>query len=1063
MLLRTLPLVFLAPTFLAQDVGVGLERAFPRLRFERPIFLTGAGDGSGRLFVAEQDGVIRVFANDEEVGASEVFLDIRERISRRGNEEGLLGLAFAPDHATSGAFYVHYSSSVKNKVGVVSRFHVHADDPGRADPDSEEVVLEQPQPYRNHNGGSIAFGPDGMLYVSFGDGGAGDDPHAHGQNLATWLGAILRVDVSAGGPGYTLPPDNPFVGRDDARPELWAIGLRNVWRFSFDRESGALWAADIGQDLWEEVDVIERGGNYGWNTHEATHAFEGGVELASGTQHSPPVAEYGRQEGISITGGAVYRGARFPELAGRYYYGDYVSGNLWSCTLDGDVRLERRTGRSIASFGEDDAGELFLLSFDGGLWRLVPSDEPSDVYASWPQRLSESGLFASMEDRTPAPHLVPYEVNVPFWSDGAEKQRFFALPEGEAFGYRAGGSWEIPVGTTLVKTFRAQTGRRLTYLETRVIERKQEGWEAATYVWNEDQTEAELAPEGRQFELWTRDSVKSWHAPSASECASCHIEANGFALGITTAQLHHASQLSDWVERGLLELAADASLDEAHALAASDDAEAALGQRARAWLDVNCAMCHLPDGPGNAAIDLRFGTPLARTGLVDGEAAQGDFGLPGARLLSPGEPASSVLLHRVRTRGDGRMPNVASNEVDEQGAALIEQWIASMESEWVSLFDGESLAGWTQRNGTASYRVEDGAIVGRTTDGSPNSFLCSDRGYSDFELEFEVRVHDRLNSGVQIRSSTRGGFTGRVNGPQVEIEASGGRGAEAGYLYAEAAGGWMTPGDVRTPHKHFVDGEWNAYRVVASGARIQTWINGAQVSDLVHEGMYASHPRGFIGLQVHGIGRGQGPFEVSWRNIRLRELRGEEHGWTPLYNGRDLDGWETSGNWLIEDEGVLAIRPREGEQGWQRYGDYLWSEREYADFVLDLEYSYPPGGNSGVYFRVADREQPVTRGIEAQILDSSGKTGEMTHHDHGGIISTIGASRNMSAAPGEWNRMIVTAIGSQLVVELNGATIVDIDLEGSAVGDRPLSGYIGLQDHGVPHELRFRNIWLKEL
>ncbi len=387
----------------------------------------------------------------------------------------------------------------------------------------------------------------------------------------------------------------------------------------------------------------------------------------------------------------------------------------------------------------------------------------------------------------------------------------------------------------------------------------------------------------------------------------------------------------------------------------------------------------------------------------------------------------------------------------------------SPDGDWVALFDGKSLGGWTQRNGTADYRVEEGAIVGRTKEGSPNSFLCTNRGYSDFELRFEVKIDDPLNSGVQIRSNTRGGPRGRVNGPQVEIEASGAGGAEAGYLYAEAAGGWMTPGDIRKPHKHFNDGKWNAYRVLAVGANIKVWINDVQVSDLTHDGLYESHPRGFIGLQVHGIGAGAGPFEVSWRNIQLREVRSETAGWSQLLNGTDLSGWTTTGNWLVEKDGVIAIRPREGERGWQRYSAYLWSEREYGDFILDIEYSYPAGGNSGVFFRVGDRADPVKTGIECQILDSCKKEGEMTPHDHGGIISTVGASKNMSKSPGEWNRMIVTVRGAHLTVDLNGQNIVDIQLDESPVKDRPARGYIGLQDHGRPHNLRFRRIWIKEL
>jgi hypothetical protein len=384
---------------------------------------------------------------------------------------------------------------------------------------------------------------------------------------------------------------------------------------------------------------------------------------------------------------------------------------------------------------------------------------------------------------------------------------------------------------------------------------------------------------------------------------------------------------------------------------------------------------------------------------------------------------------------------------------------------WVSLFDGKTLDGWTQRNGTATYRVEGDSIVGKTAEGSPNSFLCTDKIYSDFELEFEVRVDAALNSGVQIRSRTRGGTPrGRVNGPQVEIEASGEKGAEAGYLYGEAAGGWMTPEEKRKPHKHFKDGEWNKYRVVAQGTKIQVWINDAMISDLVDTEKYRTHPRGFIGLQVHGVRKGSGPYDVAWRNLRIRELPGGDvDGWVTLYNGKDLDGWKTTGNWLPQDDGSVLIHPRPGEKGWQRYDAYLWSEKKYKDFVLDVEYTYPPKGNSGIYFRVRDVNDPVKTGIEAQILDSSKHEGEMTHHDHGGIIGTIGATKNVSNAPGEWNRMIITCVGPHLQVELNDEKIIDVQIDKTPIKDRPPEGYIGLQDHGEPNNLKFRNIRVKEL
>jgi len=378
-------------------------------------------------------------------------------------------------------------------------------------------------------------------------------------------------------------------------------------------------------------------------------------------------------------------------------------------------------------------------------------------------------------------------------------------------------------------------------------------------------------------------------------------------------------------------------------------------------------------------------------------------------------------------------------------------------SGFVNLFNGKNLDGWSQRNGTATYRVEGDAIVGETSEGSPNSFLCTDQLYGDFELNFDVKVDSQLNSGVQIRSQSEGDTpTGRVNGPQVEISLD----KMAGYVYGESAGGWMTPDADRKPTDRFIDGEWNSYRIVAFGNQIQTWINGHQISNLTHEERFKSHPKGFIGLQVHGIGAGQGPYEVRWRNLKLRDLS----KFKTLYNGKDLTGWTTTGNWIPQDDGSLLIQPRDGEKGWTRYDAYLFSERKYQDFVADFEYSYPPGGNSGFYFRVGDLSDPVGKGIEAQILDSSKKTGPLSSHDHAGIVGTdAAASKNLSSPPGQWNRMVVTCIGTQCQVELNGEQVVDVDLSKTPLKDRPLEGYIGFQDHGQPNDIKFRNIRIRDL
>ena len=670
-------------------VGVDVERVYPRLRFQRPVFLTHAGDGSGRVFVVEQHGVVHVVPDAEDPVAGSVFLDISDRVSRIGNEEGLIGLAFHPRFEENGTFFVHYSSSAKDRTGVVSRFRVAKDDPNRADPKSEEVILEQPQPYRNHNGGMIEFGPDGFLYIAFGDGGSANDPNNNAQNLTNWLGTILRIDLDRkeAGRAYAVPEDNPFVGREDARPEIWAYGLRNVWRFCFDPENGDLIAADVGQDRFEEIDLIEKGGNHGWRAYEGDHRFFRRTRIPP-EEHVIPIAEYGRSDGISVTGGFIYRGSRHPALAGRYFYGDYVSGNLWSLERDakGEWKstLERRTGKSIASFGMDEDGEIYLLSFDGGVYRITASNEPvADPLAGWPEKLSETRLFASVEGHVPAGDLIPYEVNVGFWSDRAQKKRYIHLPRGGKIGFRAEGPWELPVGATIVKTFIGNDFGRERILETRLIKRTAEGWEAASYMWDRDQKEARLVPEGSQFELIHRGGVDTWHVPSVSECAACHTDSAGFVLGLTTAQLNRpgaeggTNQLVEWSARRLLDPPVpDAS--KLPRLASAKDESRPIGARARAWLDVNCAMCHRPDGPGNAAIDLRYETSIADTGTLDVPPAQGDLGLPNARIVAPGAPGRSVLVERVRTLGAGRMPNLASNLVDSEGVELLERWIATL-------------------------------------------------------------------------------------------------------------------------------------------------------------------------------------------------------------------------------------------------------------------------------------------------------------------------------------------------------------------------------------------------
>lgn len=357
------------------EVNYQLIEAFPNLSFSQPLDLQHAGDNSDRLFVVEKQGIVRVFGNDPATENASVFLDIRNRVDASGNEEGLLGLAFHPNYQTNGYFYVNYTTSDPNRT-VIARFQVSPQNPDVADTDSELQILSFAQPFSNHNGGQLAFGPDGYLYIAVGDGGSGGDPDENAQNRSTLLGSILRIDIDnpSGSNNYGIPTDNPYASNDqNFREEIYAFGLRNPWRFSFDPETGQLWAGDVGQNSYEEIDIIESGGNYGWNIMEGMHCFEPSSDCdQSGLQM--PVWEYGRDQGISVTGGYVYRGSVLDELNGLYIYGDFGTGKIWALDAtnpDDPQNTELTDGEfSISSFGTDAANELYICSFNGSIYKL---------------------------------------------------------------------------------------------------------------------------------------------------------------------------------------------------------------------------------------------------------------------------------------------------------------------------------------------------------------------------------------------------------------------------------------------------------------------------------------------------------------------------------------------------------------------------------------------------------------------------------------------------------------------------------------------------------------------
>lgn len=692
-----------------------LKNAFPKISFgnQRPLQVLFAPGDNDRLFVLCQNGKLHAIARSDEPTESTTFLDISDRVSRRGNEEGLLGAAFHPKYGENGELYIYYSAEDENRKpkSVISRFRVSADDANSVDATTEEVLLEIAQPFRTQNGGSIEFGPDGYLYIGLGDGGSSNDPQRHGQNLSTLLGSVLRIDVNKKSTDqpYVIPSDNPFVEQENARGEIWAYGFRNVWRLAFDRETGELWGGDVGQDRFEEVNLIVKGGNYGWSQREGAFPFDFNQPFvfphsirdkeADREKYIEPQSYYYRSDGRAVIGGRVYRGKKYADIVGKYIYADFYSGNIWALKRqeDGEVReqLICNARLQISGFGEDQDGELYVCAFDGNIYQLDENKEYWDGETRrFPFRLSDTGLFANTKELKPAAGLIPYSVNVPLWSDGVRKERYVALPEKEKVEFSDTDTWKFPVGTVVVKTFSIdlKEGDPTTRqnLETRLLVNGPRGWDGYAYHWNleDDATLMEVATT-IPYEIETPKGkvTKNWYFPSRSDCKACHTQVATFVLSLNTRQLNRAhayssgetNQLAYWNDLGAFSKPLDR---EAKALEAFPDWHADTGSvesRAKAYLDVNCAFCHAPGGPGNAPIDLRYHTPLDRM-VVLGVPPRGTRfgGEPATAIVTPNRAGDSEIIRRMEIRGPGQMPTLATFLEDKKAVAVISEWINGM-------------------------------------------------------------------------------------------------------------------------------------------------------------------------------------------------------------------------------------------------------------------------------------------------------------------------------------------------------------------------------------------------
>ncbi|WP_165703625.1 PQQ-dependent sugar dehydrogenase [Enhygromyxa salina] len=635
---------------------------FPNVDVEAGVVLTQRPGDASRWYLATQSGVVYSFANEADAVPS-VFIDVTDKLAT-ASEAGLLGLAFHPQFASNG--YVYLSFTTPGAGAFTSRVaRYHSDDDGLSlNPASETVIFDLTQPYTNHNGGDIHFGPDGFLYIGFGDGGSKEDPNGHGQNTDTLLGSMLRIDVDGASP-YAIPADNPFAAGGGA-PEIFAWGLRNPWRFSFDRETGDLWAGDVGQYDWEEVDRIRLGGNYGWNLKEGAHCFA--VDPCDQPELIDPVAAYANPDDASVVGGYVYRGAAMPELIGSYLYTDFYLGTIWAVVEGGEPSvLLGSSGHAFGAFGEDLNGELYGVDYGGGIWRLDPNAN-AGVASDLPTSLRATGCVDADDPTQPPASALRYEINVPFWSDGADKSRWLHLAEGESITVEADGDWSLPPGSVAVKLF--TLGDRP--VETRLLVHHDDGrWAGYSYAWNEDGSDAQLLRDGevRSF------GAQQWLYPSRAECMSCHTRAAGISLGLETGQLQRDGQLEDLVARGGL-----GSVPVGDALPRLDG-DAPLEDRARAYLHANCSHCHRAAGPSNTPGNYRYDRYLvdpAEIGVCGVPPVAGDLGVPGALIVAPGDPSSSVLSLRLHADDENRMPQLGSLIHDDAGIALIDAWITAL-------------------------------------------------------------------------------------------------------------------------------------------------------------------------------------------------------------------------------------------------------------------------------------------------------------------------------------------------------------------------------------------------
>ena len=728
----------------------------PGIVFDRPVCVASP-PGDTRLFVIERVGRIWVI-NDLSAPTKQLFLDITDHVhastwsATDRRTEGLSSIAFHPNFAVNHRFFLTYNTVTTTTAGTghhnrVAEFRA-SDDNSTAIKSSEIPLITQYDEGDGHNINDLHFGPDGYLYIATGDegdGGTGDDFNNAQKIDKDFFSAIMRIDVdkkagnltpnahAASSPGaYKIPADNPFVGAtsfngiavnpNNVRTEFFAVGFRNPWRFSFDPQTSKIYEGDVGQHSREEINLVVKGGNYGWSFKEGTLDGPKISSMPAGFTSIPPLTEYGpgytEDSGMSVTCGVVYRGTALPGLDGNLIFADYQSGNVWAMNIDTQPYTKRRllgAGTGIAGFGYDPRnGDVLAVHHDSG--KILRLQYSSGVPDNLPPTLSETGIFSDLTSLTPNTGIYGYDVNVPLWSDGAIKQRWFSIPAGQKIHFDSEGNWTFPTGSVWIKHFdlRLDVNNPSNFrrVETRVLVKTDAGLYGVTYKWQPRTPYADLVGDSgdvRQFVITEGSTTRTqiWRFPSRSECLSCHTAAAGRILGFNTPQLNRDYGYGSVTTNQIMALGAAGFIENPpehpqslRSLAATDDATASRAYRVRSYLFANCGQCHQPAANIYADWDARVTTPLTAASIVWGPLRNSSG--PDDKVVTPGSTATSAIIKRMTSLGKERMPPLATSVIDQQAVNLISDWITQ------DLPQFQTYEAWTANKFTNGVPARDG-------------------------------------------------------------------------------------------------------------------------------------------------------------------------------------------------------------------------------------------------------------------------------------------------------------------------------------------------------------------